>query len=868
MNRLQLAGTSVLVAGLTLAAVPPALVNYQGVLRDNLGNPLSGTYDMVFRFHSADLGGDEILVDSHTGGAAIAVSGGLFNVQLGSGTVSDGSGPGAYTSLAGVFANYADVWLAVQVGAEVLSPRTRIVAAGYALNARSLEGRTAAQFLDTSSTVQAKYGVLAISAPAGTPGVALQATGPGGGIIALDTDGGGQAWIGQGPFGVDAFGFGAVGGAGGRFVDSSGTGQAYLGFGDYGIDAFGSWPSGAGGRFNDTVYSGEAFLAHGDTGIDAYGTYAGGIFRNGTSASYTDEAYLAFGDIGVQGYGDVAGGLFSDRNNSGRARLGYADRGIDASGLEAGGYFELPGLGLFDPPRAFAYAARASGTSYGGVEGFGESWGGRFEDTDDGSWAYLGAGGYGVSASGPFTGGVFYDSDSAGTADIAAGGYGVKGFGSFDESGAGGYFTDLPYSGHAYVGIGDTGIDAYGSYAGGIFRHLTTLGYDTEAYLSFGSYTLYGNGTKAFVQNHPYEADKLIAYNALEGDEVGTYTRGTARLERGEARITLGETFRWVTNPDLGLTAHLTARGAAVPLYVESLSTTELVVRGPEDTPDVAFDYLVAGLRVGFERVSVVQAKHTDAPIPSMEAHEREFAARPELARHTAEARFLAMERKRDPDKQQEQAGAAALQFAIGMAAAGRERAVADAQILSPENRASHAERVAAGPAADRRDPEVDRPSPPGAGQDRRERPRPTVADAVGTTTIAAVAPGLPAGSVAVPIGESVLAGDVLANDLSSPGTLRRAGRTADPGVAGIVAGEAGTLWSGIAPIALAGTIVTCKVDASYGSIQPNDLLMASPTPGHAMRVGEGAMQGTVIGKALEPLADGTGAIRVLVMSR
>jgi len=853
MNRLQLAGMGVLVAGLTLAAVPPALVNYQGVLRDSTGSPLSGTYDMVFRFHSADVGGDEILVDSHTGGAAIAVTGGLFNVQLGSGTVSDGSGPGTYGSLAGIFADYADVWLSVQVGAEVLDPRTRIVAAGYALNAGSLEGRTASQFLDVTSTAQSKAGELTVDTSAA-----------GGGLSVLGPPGYGAEFEGYG--GVLARGENF----GGSFADMNDPGTASVGIGPYGIVSYGSYASGgAGGYFKDLSYSGQAYLGHGDTGLDAYGTYAGGIFRNGSPATYTDEAYLAFGDIGVQGYGDVAGGLFSDRNNSGRARLGYVDRGVDASGLEAGGYFELPGLGLFDPPRAFAFVAHTDGTDSGGVEGFGQSWGGRFEDSDDGGWAYLGVGGYGISASGPDIAGTFYDSNSAGAADLAVGGRGVAGYGSFDEGGSGGYFTDLPYSGHAYIGHGDTGIDGYGSYAGGIFRHLTTLGYDTEAYLSFGSYTILGNGTKAFVQNHPYDADKLIAYNALEGDEVGTYTRGTARLERGVARVELGETFRWVTNPDIGLTAHLTPREAAVPLYVESLSATELVVRAPDEAPDVAFDYLVTGLRIGFERVSVVQAKHTDAPIPSMEAHEREFAERPELARHAPEARFLAMEQQRDPGKSHELTRAAALRAAVGVVGAGRERSVDDAQVLAPENRAVHAERAASVPAADRGGPaRGDRPSPPTAAPARVESRHSTAADAVRAAAIVPSTPAIPPGSVVVPIGESVAAGEVLANDLSSPGTLRRAGRAADPGVAGIVAGDAGTVWSGVAPIALAGTIVTCRVDADYGAIQPNDLLVASPTPGHAMRAGEAARQGTVIGKALEPLADGTGAIRVLAMSR
>jgi hypothetical protein len=114
----------------------------------------------------------------------------------------------------------------------------------------------------------------------------------------------------------------------------------------------------------------------------------------------------------------------------------------------------------------------------------------------------------------------------------------------------------------------------------------------------------------------------------------------------------------------------------------------------------------------------------------------------------------------------------------------------------------------------------------------------------------------------------AIEAGDVLANDAAHPGELRRAALASDPGVIGIVAGVAGAEWTNEAPVALPGTIVTCKVDASYASIAANDLLVASPTPGYAMRAVDASKQGVVIGKALEPLEVGTGVIRVLVMSR
>ena len=57
------------------------------------------------------------------------------------------------------------------------------------------------------------------------------------------------------------------------------------------------------------------------------------------------------------------------------------------------------------------------------------------------------------------------------------------------------------------------------------------------------------------------------------------------------------------------------------------------------------------------------------------------------------------------------------------------------------------------------------------------------------------------------------------------------------------------------------------ELSFTTGAIEPGDLLTTSSTPGHAMRVDFGPA-GAVIGKALEPLPDGTGTIRVLVAPR
>jgi hypothetical protein len=60
------------------------------------------------------------------------------------------------------------------------------------------------------------------------------------------------------------------------------------------------------------------------------------------------------------------------------------------------------------------------------------------------------------------------------------------------------------------------------------------------------------------------------------------------------------------------------------------------------------------------------------------------------------------------------------------------------------------------------------------------------------------------------------------------------------------------------------GAFKLIKVDASYGAIRPGDLLTPSPNSGYAMRATEAA-PGTIIGKALDTLETGQGAIAVYI---
>ncbi|NOX60574.1 MAG: hypothetical protein GXP42_01285 [Chloroflexi bacterium] len=134
-----------------------------------------------------------------------------------------------------------------------------------------------------------------------------------------------------------------------------------------------------------------------------------------------------------------------------------------------------------------------------------------------------------------------------------------------------------------------------------------------------------------------------------------------------------------------------------------------------------------------------------------------------------------------------------------------------------------------------------------------------------------------------LPAAKGLQPGDVVV--IGPDGTLVRSAKANQTNVAGVYSTAPGFLGgmtpdmeakedaanSSRAPIAIVG-IVPVKVSAENGAIRPGDLLTPSNTPGHAMKAKpvnldgiEFYRPGTIIGKALEALDEGTGVIRVLI---
>jgi hypothetical protein len=120
--------------------------------------------------------------------------------------------------------------------------------------------------------------------------------------------------------------------------------------------------------------------------------------------------------------------------------------------------------------------------------------------------------------------------------------------------------------------------------------------------------------------------------------------------------------------------------------------------------------------------------------------------------------------------------------------------------------------------------------------------------------------------------------GDVLAIDKDSRDGFTLARQPYSTLVAGVYSTKPGVLASPHpldvekfeteVPLAMFG-IVPCKVTTENGPIERGDLLVSSSRPGYAMKgTDRQRMLGAILGKALDPLPQGTGTIRVMLSSR
>ncbi len=402
--------------------------------------------------------------------------------------------------------------------------------------------------------------------------------------------------------GVNALGDGvqgetAGGGSSGVYGKNTGGGKGVFGASSTG--------SGVGGQST----SGPGVGGASSTGSGVYGTTAGVSGQTG-AAGVWGNSHDYFGVWGTSVAGDGVHGQST------------AASGVYGLSAQAGVWGDSTG---FDGVHGHTTAGTASG-----VAGFNDSSGaGTFGSSASGDGVF-GSGLTGVHGASQFGWGVYGHSAtqdgvhgdtpsnlSAGVAGInTANGYGVYGStnlgngvfgqaigttGNPDDNGAGVHAfgtADCSYSGTQFYGC-STGTYALFSEGPAKFSNGVLVAGDQLVV-----------GTKNFVTPHPTDPTKQIAFVSLEGPESGTYFRGTGHLVGGYAEIPVPESFRLVTSQQ-GLTVVATASGSAASIYCVSKSLDKIVFQG---SADVDFDYMVNGVRAGYENYTPIQNNYVFVP--------------------------------------------------------------------------------------------------------------------------------------------------------------------------------------------------------------------------------------------------------------
>ncbi len=105
-------------------AAIPRIISYQGKVTDSAGVPVEGAHELTFRIYDAETAGNLLWQETHAG---VVVDRGLFSVFLG--------------GVADLNLSFDDPYfLEIKVDSEVMAPRQRITAAGYAIKAEGVRG--------------------------------------------------------------------------------------------------------------------------------------------------------------------------------------------------------------------------------------------------------------------------------------------------------------------------------------------------------------------------------------------------------------------------------------------------------------------------------------------------------------------------------------------------------------------------------------------------------------------------------------------------------------------------------------------------------------------------------------------------------
>ena len=556
-----------------LSAVEP-MMNYQGRLLDSSGNPVNGNVNLIFRLYDIPTGGIELWSESKT----VQVVNGLLNTDLSNLDVEDFD---------------QALWLEIEVEGETISPRQQLLGAPYAFSL--VPGARVDGSVNVPALTLINEGASSLSDGLrvnSANGWGVWSTAPDGhAVYAESINGTGvYAYSGEGD-GVRAYSYGSDSSDDGVYAYSS-HGHGVYAYSNDNIGVYGKSNNDYGGYFEgDYGVYGDGIYGVWGSG-SSYGVYGRGYYNGGYFVGDEGDGVRAYSygsdsmDDGVYGYSNEGRGVYGGSyNNTGVYGYSTNSHGVYGKAPSWGGYG-----GYFD-----GWSGVYGEGDYYGVVGIGDYYEGGYFTSDQDNAIFARSYGSGTTDDGV----TAYSSYGRGVYARSSYGIGVEGYGGSGSGDYGGYFT-------GWRGLyAKNTVSAYAAY------------FDGNIYVNGD---IYKSGTCNFVMDHPTDPTKEIVYVCLEGGEAGTYTRGSAQLENGVATVKLPEDFRLVTSPE-GITVQVTPTGDCKGLYVSKKSNSEIVVAElGNGKSDATFDYLVNGIRIGYEDYQPIRDKDPERRDPGVAA--------------------------------------------------------------------------------------------------------------------------------------------------------------------------------------------------------------------------------------------------------
>jgi len=541
-------------------ATVPHLINYQGMLTDNSGNPLNGSYNIIFKIYNDPSAGTKKWEETQP---SVSVTNGLFNVILGSVTPIN----------LDFSENY---WLDITVGGETMPTRLKFTSVGYAYRAEKA---------DTADYARGGGG------------------GTGSPWVFRLTDGNDTTITTGGRWGIARYGNTLYGNADSTHVNlgvgsvtgTSGHNYKYCTVGGGVSNSASEDYTTIGGGINNSATFTEATVG-GGTQNNASGQRAtiGGGLSNIASANGSTIGG-GIDNTASQFCATVSGGY--DNSASGQEATiggGYADTASGNGATIAGGFNN----------KAIDFGTTVGGGSDNTASEWYATVPGGFQDSAAGYCSF--AAGHRAKAlhAGSF---VWADSTNADFSSAITNEFAVRASGGMrvvsKYSLYGGYLDNQAGGGdglraYANVSNGNNWGAVYAINYGTSPAIYADGGGDTAAYFN-GSVVVTGTlykGALAFAIDHPLDPEnKYLYHSGVESPDMKNVYDGVAILDGiGEARVELPEWFE-ALNRDFRY--QLTAIGAPGPdLYIaEEISNNSFRISGGK--PGMKVSWLVTGIR-------------------------------------------------------------------------------------------------------------------------------------------------------------------------------------------------------------------------------------------------------------------------------